>query len=168
MQRMRSFPATLAILTGIVAAPAFAQAPPSFVPGQLDQFVARIALYPDPLVAQILAAATYPNDIPAAAQWADQHHYLTGQPLADAIAARQMAEAGPDEMAQMLATLKERRQQGWGLLLAADWLLANTMTSWAYVQFSVPLLLAGLGLMSVIRGLRDQSEQLQEDHRAAH
>src|ERR1700722_1002820 len=90
MQRMRSFPATLAILTGIVAAPAFAQAPPSFVPGQLDQFVARIALYPDPLVAQILAAATYPNDIPAAAQWADQHHYLTGQPLADAIAADQL------------------------------------------------------------------------------
>jgi hypothetical protein len=71
-------------------------------------------------------------------------------------------------LAQMVATVKERHQQGWGLLLAGDWLLANTMTSWAYVQFSVPLLLAGLGLMSVIRGLRDQSEQLREDHRAAH
>jgi len=52
--------------------------------------VARIALYPDPLLAQILAAATYPNDIPAAAQWADQHHYLTGQALANAINADQL------------------------------------------------------------------------------
>jgi hypothetical protein len=52
--------------------------------------VARIALYPYPLLAQILAAATYPNDIPAAADWADQHHYLTGQALAGAISADQL------------------------------------------------------------------------------
>ena len=52
--------------------------------------MARIALYPDPLLAQILAAATYPNDIPPAAQWADQHHYLTGQALANAITADQL------------------------------------------------------------------------------
>src|SRR5580658_3957254 len=90
MQRKRYVAAALAVLAGIVAAPAFAQAPPQFAPGQLDQLVARIALYPDPLLAQILAAATYPNDIPAAAQWADQHHYLTGQALANAIAADQL------------------------------------------------------------------------------
>ena len=52
--------------------------------------MARIALYPDPLLAQVLAAATYPNDIPAATQWSDQHHYLTGQALADAIGADQL------------------------------------------------------------------------------
>jgi hypothetical protein len=68
----------------------FAQAPPAIPPGQLDQLVARVALYPDPLLAQILAAATYPNDIPPAAAWADQHHYLTGQALADAITADQL------------------------------------------------------------------------------
>jgi uncharacterized membrane protein HdeD (DUF308 family) len=68
--------------------------------------------------------------------------------------------------AQMVATVKERHQQGWGLLLAGDWLLANTMTNWAYVEFSVPVLLAGLGLMTIIRGLRDHSGQLDEDHRA--
>jgi len=79
----------LLIVAGIVV-PAFGQAPPSFAPPQLDQLVARVALYPDPLVAQILAAATYPNDIPAAAQWADQHHYLTGQALASAITADQL------------------------------------------------------------------------------
>ncbi|HUP02429.1 MAG TPA: DUF3300 domain-containing protein [Bryobacteraceae bacterium] len=77
-------------LLAFVALPSFAQAPPMLAPPQLDQLVSRIALYPDPLLAQILAAATYPNDIPAAAQWADQHHYLTGQALANAIAADQL------------------------------------------------------------------------------
>ncbi len=94
MQRSRSRSAALMILAGIVAAPAFTQAPPPppplIPPPQLDQLVARIALYPDPLLAQILAASTYPNDIPAAAQWADQHHYLTGQALAAAISADQL------------------------------------------------------------------------------
>jgi hypothetical protein len=56
---------------------------------------------------------------------------------------------------QLAATLRQRHQQGWGLLLAGDWLLANTMTDWAYVQISVPVLLAGLGLMTIIRGVRD-------------
>jgi hypothetical protein len=67
---------------------------------------------------------------------------------------------------QLAATLKERHQRGWGLLLAGDWLLANTMTDWAYVQFSVPVLLAGLGLMTIIRGLRDHSRRSDEDYRA--
>ncbi len=52
--------------------------------------VSPIALYPDPLLAQIFAAATYPDQIPDAARWADQHHYLTGQALADAIQADQL------------------------------------------------------------------------------
>jgi uncharacterized membrane protein HdeD (DUF308 family) len=68
--------------------------------------------------------------------------------------------------AQMVATIKERHQQGWGLLLAGNWLLANTMTNWAFIQFSVPVLLAGLGLMTIIRGLRDCNGHLDEDHRA--
>jgi hypothetical protein len=41
------------------------------------------------------------------------------------------------------------------------------MTNWAYVEFSVPVLLAGLGLMIILRGLRDHSGQSDEDHRAA-
>ena len=75
----------------LVAATMIAQPPPpNFPPGQLDQLVARVALYPDPLLAQVLAAATFPNDIPPAAQWANQHHYLTGQALAAAIEADQL------------------------------------------------------------------------------
>jgi hypothetical protein len=85
MQKMKNAVAVSMILAATAAGPMFAQAPPAFAPPQLDQLVQRIALYPDPLLAQILAGATYSNDIPAAAQWADQHHYLTGQALANAI-----------------------------------------------------------------------------------
>ena len=69
---------------------ASAPPPPPLSPAQLDQIVARIALYPDPLLAQILAAATYPDQIPDAADWADQHHYLQGQDLANAITGDQL------------------------------------------------------------------------------
>ena len=58
---------------------------PMIAPPQLDQLVQRIALYPDPLLAQILTASTYWNDIPDAAGWANQHSYLTGDQLARAI-----------------------------------------------------------------------------------
>jgi hypothetical protein len=61
------------------------QPPPSFRPDQLDRMVSRIALYPDPLLAQVLTAATFPDQIPDAAHWADEHHYLTGDALANAI-----------------------------------------------------------------------------------
>jgi Protein of unknown function (DUF3300) len=61
--------------------------PPYFPPQQLDSLVSRIALYPDPLLSQVLAAATFSDQIPAAAGWADQHHYLTGDALAAAIQA---------------------------------------------------------------------------------
>lgn len=85
--------AFLVVMMSLVAAPMFAQdqaPPPSFAPDQLDQLVSRIALYPDPLLAQILAAATFPDQIPDAERWADQHHYLTGQALANAIQADQL------------------------------------------------------------------------------
>ena len=59
--------------------------PPSYPPDQLDRLVSRIALYPDPLLAQILTASTFPDQIPDAAKWADEHHDLTGQALANAI-----------------------------------------------------------------------------------
>src|ERR1700685_178095 len=81
----------VSMLAILVTVPLFAQAPPPpLPPAQLDQLVARIALYPDPLLGQILAAATYPDQIPDAAKWADEHHYLTGQALADAIQSDQV------------------------------------------------------------------------------
>jgi uncharacterized membrane protein YgcG len=52
---------------------------------QLDQLVAPIALYPDSLVAQILAAATYPTEVVEAERWMQQHSDLKGQALAQAV-----------------------------------------------------------------------------------
>jgi hypothetical protein len=68
------------------SAVSFAQ-PVALTPPQLDQLVARIALYPDPLLANILTASTYWDEIPEAAAWADQHSYLKGDNLAQAIQA---------------------------------------------------------------------------------
>ena len=69
----------------VTPALAAGQNAPAYSPADLDRLVSRIALYPDPLLAQVLAAATYPDQIPDAAQWADEHHYLRGDDLARAI-----------------------------------------------------------------------------------
>src|ERR1700691_1343028 len=91
MRIQRAVPAVSVMLAALAVAPVFGQAPPPLLPPpQLDQLVGRIALYPDPLVAQILAGATYPDQIAPAAMWSDQHHYLTGAPLASAIQSDQL------------------------------------------------------------------------------
>jgi hypothetical protein len=53
-------------------------------PDQLDNLVAPIALYPDPLLSQVLAASTYPLEIVEAQQWLQQHLGLRGSQLIDA------------------------------------------------------------------------------------
>jgi hypothetical protein len=61
------------------------QAPPQAAqqsPDQLQQLVAPIALYPDALVAQILSAATYPEQVVEAGKWITQHKDLQGDALA--------------------------------------------------------------------------------------
>ncbi|MCI0614245.1 DUF3300 domain-containing protein, partial [bacterium] len=52
---------------------------------QLDALVAPIALYPDPLLAQVLAASTYPLEIIQLYQWMQRHPDLKDQALADAV-----------------------------------------------------------------------------------
>ena len=53
---------------------------------QLDSLVAPIALYPDPLLAQTLAASTYPLEIIQLYQWLDKNKNLKDKELADAVA----------------------------------------------------------------------------------
>ncbi len=55
---------------------------------ELQQLAAPIALYPDALVAQVLAAATFPDQIAAAASWYQSHNYLTGSTLMAAVDAQ--------------------------------------------------------------------------------
>jgi uncharacterized membrane protein YgcG len=60
-----------------------AQAPAQQLsPQELQQLVAPIALYPDALVAQVLAASTYPTQIVEADRWMQSHSNLKGDDLA--------------------------------------------------------------------------------------
>ena len=52
---------------------------------QLDSLVAPIALYPDPLLAQVLAATTYPLEVVQLQQWLAKHKNLKDKALADAV-----------------------------------------------------------------------------------
>jgi Protein of unknown function (DUF3300) len=54
-------------------------------PEQLQQLVAPIALYPDSLVAQILAASTFPEQVVEADQWVQAHPDSKGDALAQAV-----------------------------------------------------------------------------------
>jgi uncharacterized membrane protein YgcG len=54
-------------------------------PEQLQQLVAPIALYPDSLVAQILAAATFPDQVVEADRWLQANPNLKGDALAKAV-----------------------------------------------------------------------------------
>src|ERR1017187_3191040 len=51
---------------------------------QLDDLVAPIALYPDPLLSQVLVASTYPLEVVEAQQWLQKNGRLRGQQLTDA------------------------------------------------------------------------------------
>src|SRR5580700_9832296 len=86
---------TLAVVPGdtlaYMASPQAKQAPPSkdqaakIAPDQLDSLVAPIALYPDPLLAQTLAASTYPLEIVQLQQWLEKNKNLKDKALADAV-----------------------------------------------------------------------------------
>jgi hypothetical protein len=90
-----------------ISPPAEAQsaAPQLLAPDQLDDLVAPIALYPDPLLGQALAASTYPLEIVEAQQWLQQNGNLQGQPLIEAARQQswdpsvQLLVAFPDAMA---------------------------------------------------------------------
>jgi Protein of unknown function (DUF3300) len=66
--------------------PAPAQEAPKIPPDQLDSLVAPIALYPDPLLAQTLVAATYPLEMIQLQQWLAKHPDLEDEALAEAVA----------------------------------------------------------------------------------
>jgi Protein of unknown function (DUF3300) len=69
---------------------------------QLDSLVAPIALFPDPLLAQVLAASTYPLELVQLQQWLQKNPGLKDKALADA------AEKEPwDASVQALAGLPD-------------------------------------------------------------
>ena len=79
-------------LTGVASfqavwaqAPAQQPAAATIPPDQLDSLVAPIALYPDPLLAQVLAASTYPVEIIQLQQWLAKNPGLKDQAQEDAV-----------------------------------------------------------------------------------
>src|SRR6202030_465469 len=80
-------PSTSATMTPTAPSPAAAAEPPGPPPGaataqELQELVSPIALYPDVLVAQILAASTYPPQVEEANQWLKEHPNLSSDQLA--------------------------------------------------------------------------------------
>jgi len=69
---------------------------------QLDSLVAPIALYPDPLLAQVLAASSYPLEVIQLQQWLAKNKDLKDQALADAVMKQNW-----DPSIQALAALPE-------------------------------------------------------------
>lgn len=79
---------------------------------QLDSLVAPIALYPDPMLSQVLVASTYPLEIIQLQQWLGQHKNLKDKALADAVKKQdwdpsvQALAALPDVVKQMSENIK--------------------------------------------------------------
>ena len=87
---MRRIDKVLACVLALILAaplPAAAQSgePAPFNAEQLDQLAAPIALYPDPLVAQILMASTYPLEVVQAARFVKENQGLSGAKLDEAL-----------------------------------------------------------------------------------
>src|SRR3954467_10728507 len=79
-----------------------AQATAKVPADQMDSLVAPLALYPDPLLAQTLAASTYPLEIILLQQWLEKNKGLKDKALADAAAKQPW-----DPSVQALAALPE-------------------------------------------------------------
>jgi hypothetical protein len=75
----------LAVPPPLLAQPSAATAP--FKPEELEQMAAPIALYPDPLLAEVLMASTYPLEVVLAARFVQANPNLTGEALTEALKA---------------------------------------------------------------------------------
>nr|AIV98014.1 putative exported protein [Pseudomonas sp. WBC-3] len=73
-----------------------------FTQEQLDQMLAPIALYPDPLLAQVLMASTYPGEIAEAVTWSKAHPDAKGD---DAV--KQVANQTWDPSVQALVAFPQ-------------------------------------------------------------
>lgn len=74
-----------ALLALAIAAPVFAQAQRTYSQAELDQMLAPVALYPDPLLSQVLMAATYPAELGEAARWSRANPRLQGDDAVRAV-----------------------------------------------------------------------------------
>jgi uncharacterized membrane protein YgcG len=88
------------------AAPAAPAATAGFAQDQLEQLVAPIALYPDPLLSQILMASTYPLEVVEADRWVKANPGVTGDQL-DAALKEQDWDASVKSLCSVPDVLKQ-------------------------------------------------------------
>src|SRR5262249_9814507 len=74
-------------------------------PEQLDSLVAPIALYPDPMLSQVLVASTYPLEIIQLQQWLTRNKNLKDKALVDAVS-KQPWDASIQAMAALPDVVK--------------------------------------------------------------
>jgi Protein of unknown function (DUF3300) len=98
LRRLTLCAVPLVLISGLAASPARAQDATAAAPvqtqapaeaklpeGQIEQLVAPIALYPDPLLSQVLMASTYPLEVVEAARWSQNNSMAKGEALQDAM-----------------------------------------------------------------------------------
>jgi hypothetical protein len=73
-------------ITSTAQQPATAPTQPLLKPAELDQLLAPIALYPDPLLSEVLIASTYPLEVVQANRWTTSNKALKGEALTAALA----------------------------------------------------------------------------------
>ena len=128
---LRGFAAALVVVGTLPApipalaepAPAPAPAQEKFGAEQLDAMLAPIALYPDPLLAQVLMASAFPVQIVQAQRWLDDpaHKALTGDVLEKALQAENWDPSVkslipfPQVLSMMSAQLEWTQQLGYAM-----------------------------------------------------
>ena len=71
-------------------------------------------------------------------------------------------------LAQLVLTMRSPHLRGLELLLLGNWLFMNTMTDWAYEQYSLPLLLVGVNYWIITRSTsRAKRSSLKMDRHVA-
>lgn len=120
MKSFREFACVMLVLCAAFAVPlmtiltlpgiAHAQAALKVSNQQLDSLTAPIALYPDPLLAQVLMAATYPKEVESAATWSKAHASMTGDEAVKAVASQPWDPSVQSLVAfpQVLATMASK------------------------------------------------------------
>ena len=109
VSRLAALVLAFAIASLPVVAQTHTQAQRIYSQAELDQMLAPVALYPDPLLSQVLMAATYPFEVAEAARWSRANPGLQGD---DAVRAAQSEDWDPSVQSlvafpQILARMDE-------------------------------------------------------------
>src|SRR3984885_11567382 len=108
--------------------------------GQIKQLVAPIALYPDPLLSQVLMASTYPLEVIEAARWSQANSTVKGEALQDALQPQswdpsvKALTAVPQTLQMMNDKLDWTQQLGDAFLAQQQQVLAAVQTLRAQAQ----------------------------------